>query len=336
MIAKDALSHYVAWVMDAMAITPQDRWSQHPNIAFDLSVIDIYGTLCAGAALVPIVTPQDTLMPAKSIAAHQLTIWDSVPSVITSMVKMRQVNAANFASLRMLTFCGEPLQEMHLDAIFRARPDVIVHNTYGPTEATVSCTLVRLTVENYKDACRANVAIGDAIPGMELHLVGGPHANEGEIAITGPQLADGYWNAPDLTARQFRELDTPQGPCRAYFTGDWAARIGRHTFFAERMDTQVKIRGERVELGDISAALMKCELGFACAILVDDVLHAAFEHDGALPTVAELRETIGTYLPLHLIPTHFHALPEMPRNPNGKVDMKALKSVLAARPAASR
>lgn len=332
MVPKQALSHYVDWCIDAMAVTPADRWSQHPNIAFDLSVLDIYGALCAGAALVPIVDARDTLMPAKAISRHELTIWDSVPSVVTSMIKLGQATARNFAPLRMLTFCGEPLHEMHLDAIFRARPDVIVHNTYGPTEATVSCTLLRLTADNYKDACRSSVAIGDAIPGMELHLVDGPGENEGEIAITGPQLADGYWNSPDLTARQFRSLTTAHGTQRAYYTGDWASRIKQHMFFTERIDTQVKIRGERVELGDIGAALMKTGLGFACVLLIGETLHGVFEHEGPLPPDDQLREAIGQHLPLHLVPRHFHALSELPRNANGKVDLKALAKMLSEQP----
>ncbi|HTR59126.1 MAG TPA: AMP-binding protein, partial [Casimicrobiaceae bacterium] len=162
MISKGALSHYVDWIMEAMAVRPGDRWSQHPNIAFDLSVLDIYGALCGGAALVPI-TGADLLMPAHAVRRHKLTIWDSVPSVMTTMVKVGQVTQRNFETLRMLTFCGEPLTKLHLDAIFAARPDVVVHNTYGPTEATVSCTLVRLTAGDYEGACQSSVAIGDPI-----------------------------------------------------------------------------------------------------------------------------------------------------------------------------
>jgi D-alanine--poly(phosphoribitol) ligase subunit 1 len=333
MISKDALSHYVDWIMDAMEVRPDDRWSQHPNIAFDLSVLDIFGALCAGAALVPI-TGADLILPAKAIRRHRLTIWDSVPSILTSMIKTRRVTGRNLESLRLLTFCGEPLQKLHVDALFGARPDVVVHNTYGPTEATVSCTLLRLTADNYKDACQATVAIGTPIPDMEIDLIGGDGADQGEIVISGPQLADGYWNDPLGTEHQFRMFVRNGVATRGYFTGDWAQRVGKHVYFRSRIDTQVKIRGERIELDDISSALMKCGPGFACALLVGEELHGVFEHDGPLAADADLTVMLGRHLPLHLIPARFHAMSELPRNTNGKVDLAAVRSWIEARNAA--
>lgn len=216
MVPFDALSHYVSWAIEAMEVVPEDRWSQHPNIAFDLAVLDIFGALCAGATLYPLTELTDVIMPAQAIRRHGLTIWNSVPSIMTSMVKTRTATKKNFESLRLLTFCGEPLLQLHLDAIFTARPDVVVHNTYGPTEATVSCTLLPLTKDNYLAACANSVAIGDAIPGMALHLVdeAGKSGDEGEIVITGPQVAKGYWRDPDLSAGSFRDFTVGAGRCQ--------------------------------------------------------------------------------------------------------------------------
>ena len=323
MISKPALSHYVDWVQSAMAVTSEDRWSQHPNIAFDLSVLDIYGALCGGAALVPIVGA-DLLMPAQAIRRHGLTIWDSVPSVLTTMIKLKQANSRNFEPLRMMTFCGEALQKLHVDSIFGARRDLVVHNTYGPTEATVSCTLARLTADTYGEACRSTVAIGDPIPDMAIDLVGGDDTNEGEIVIAGPQLADGYWNDPETTARQFRPFVSGGIERLGYFTGDWAKRDGRNVFFRARIDHQVKVRGERVELEDIAAVLMKIGGCFACAVLVGEELHGVFECEPGALDPSALSEAARPYLPLHLIPRHFHARRELPRNANGKVDLAAI------------
>ena len=80
MIPFDALSHYADWALSAMQVSPDDRWSQHPNIAFDLSVLDIFGALCGGATLYPITEAKDLLLPAKAIRRHGLTIWNSVRS----------------------------------------------------------------------------------------------------------------------------------------------------------------------------------------------------------------------------------------------------------------
>lgn len=330
MISREALDHYVAWTLEAMEVSRADRWSQHPNIAFDLSVLDIYGALCGGATLVPLTGAKDLLMPAQAIRNRALTIWNSVPSVLNSMIGIRQVTESNFRSLRLMTFCGEPLQRMHLDGIFAARPDLVVHNTYGPTEATVSCTLLRLTAGNYRSACDKNVAIGDPIPGMQISLLDDGHSDEGEIVITGKQLADGYWNDPELTARQFREVNLSGRSERGYYTGDWGYRRGRHVFFGSRIDHQVKIRGERVELGDIGAALMGCGFGFACAVLVDDTLHGVFESDDELVAEAIIRERLARSLPLHLIPKAFHRLPKLPRNANDKIDLGSVQKWIEA------
>ena len=326
MIPFDALSHYVSWAIEAMALTPEDRWSQHPNIAFDLSVLDIFGALCAGSTLYPLTDPTDLLLTAQAVHRHGLTIWNSVPSVMTSMVKTRSVTAKNFESLRLLTFCGEPLLQLHLDAIFAARPDVVVHNTYGPTEATVSCTLVRLTKDNYLPACGNSVAIGEAIPGMAIHLLDdeGVSGDEGEIVITGPQVADGYWRDQALSAGSFRDYKLDGQEVPAYYTGDWARREGDHTFFLGRRDNQVKIRGERIELDDIAAAVVRCGWGMATVAKIDGELHAFVEAEGTPPDPETAREALKRYLLRHLIPDHFHFLKRLPRNVNDKIDRRQL------------
>lgn len=320
MVPFDALSHYIDWVIPAMEVTRADRWSQHPNIAFDLSVIDIFGALCAGATLYPITETADLAMPATAIRRHRLTIWDSVPSVMGSMVRIRSVTAANFASLRMLTFCGEPLLPLHLESIFKAAPAVVVQNTYGPTEATVSCTALHLRAHDFTDACDTSVAIGALIPGMQLHLVDGASADEGEIVITGPQVAAGYWNEPALTAASFR----PFGGERAYYTGDWARRARGQTYFVGRRDQQVKVRGERVELEDIAAAVTRGGWGPAAVVFVEGELVAFIECAGPGPATGDYQHALKRELPPHLVPARLHSLDQLPRNANDKIDRLAL------------
>lgn len=328
-ISRAALAHYVDWALTAMNVTPDDRWSQHPNIAFDLSVLDVYGALCGGATLYPLTGAKDRLMPASAIARRRLTIWNSVPSVMGLMMQAGQATAENFASLRLLTFCGEPLLPEHLDAIFAARPNVVVHNTYGPTEATVSCTLVRLTVDDYRRSCGATVAVGDAIPGMEIHLVDGPDDDEGELVIAGPQLAEGYWRDPQTTAGAFRDRKIGDRDLRVYHTGDWFRRTEGRLTFVRRMDAQVKIGGYRLELEEVNAALRRCGVAAAAAVLVDGRLHAFLEAgpDGEID-VGRLRADLSTKIEAHATPAHFHVLPVLPRSANDKIDLQALKALL--------
>lgn len=327
-ISRASLAAYVTWALRDMAVTPSDRWSQHPNIAFDLSVLDIYGALCGGATLYPLTGARDRLMPAMAVARHRLTIWNSVPSVMGLMIQAGQVTTANFASLRLLTFCGEPLLPEHLDAIFAARPDVIVHNTYGPTEATVSCTALRLRADNYRDACGDTVAVGDPIDDMALFLADGPGPDEGELLIAGPQLAEGYWRDPDATAKAFRRRDINGVSTLVYHTGDWFRRDGGRLFFARRMDTQVKVRGHRLELEEVNAALRRCGAVTACVILCDGRLHAFLEAARPMDVdVGRLRESLLTMLEPHAVPSQFHVLPHLPRNANDKIDARALAAL---------
>jgi len=328
MVAREGLAHFIDWALLAMDVRRTDRWSQHPNLGFDLSVLDIYGALCGGATLVPLSRQGDRLTPAAAIRRHKLTIWNSVPSVVDLMLRARQVTAQNLETLRLLTFCGEPLLPAHLEAIFAARPDVVVHNTYGPTEATVSCTLVRLTEANYRDACRASVALGDPIPGMDVWLAGGESDNEGEVMICGPQVARGYWRDPQRTAAAFGEAQRAGRIMPTYRTGDRAARNGRHLFFLERVDRQVKILGHRVELGEIDAALRACGAA-ACTVLWQGELHAFVEGTPSA-VLADLRAALAARLPTYAIPAHFHSIAALPRNLNDKADAGALIAQLVA------
>lgn len=321
MVSRSALDHYVGSIADTLGITAQDRVSQHPNIAFDVSVMEIYGALCFGATLCPIVSKGDRLMPARAIAREKLSVWISVPSVIGLMMRAGQVTTSNLASVRLFGFCGEPLLKQHLDAIFAARPDAIVVNTYGPTEATVSVTSLRLTRDNYLGACAESVAIGDPIAGMDLNLIGGPDADEGEIVLSGAQLAVGYWQNPEQTAKSFRTLELDGKPTRAYFTGDWAKRSGGLVFCKGRLDFQVKIHGHRLELDEVAAAIRACGWPEVCVLIWREMLTAVIEmRAGTALNEVELRRSLTGKLEHHAIPLVLRAIPSLPRNENDKID----------------
>src|SRR5262249_26705184 len=150
-------------------------------------------------------------------------------------------------------FCGEPLLPEHVESIFQVVPTAIIQNAYGPTETTITMTQLTLTAENYRPFCGTSISIGPPIPGMTLDLVGGSHPDEGEIVVSGPQLADGYWLDQDKTRQKFRRTSDSTVRRVEYFTGDWAERQNGNIFFKDRMDFQVKIRGYRIELDEISA-----------------------------------------------------------------------------------
>ncbi len=323
MVPRTGLDHYVGWLRGAFAMRPEDRVAQHPNLAFDISMTDIFAALCHGAALHPL-SDRDRLLPARFIAREKITVWNSVPSVVSLMMQAGEVTARHLQSLRLMNFCGEPLLREQCEALFAARPDLLVQNTYGPTEATISMTGLPLQADSYRHFCGASVALGPAIPGMGLHLVGGAHADEGEIVLTGPQLADGYWRDEDKTEAAFRAVNTAEGPRRGYYTGDWAERRDGQIFFKERIDFQVKVLGYRIELDEVAAAIRDCGWPTAVVFKRGEALAAVVERMPGLPfDERDLRRRLAARIEPHAVPAVIAEIDRMPRNDNDKLDRKA-------------
>ena len=320
MVSRAALAHYVAWLA-SMGAGPGDRLSQQPNLAFDISMTDVFGALCYGATLCPIETTIDRLTPARFIARQRITVWNSTPSTVSLMIKAGQLRRANVSSVRLFNFCGEPLLRQHLDAIFEATPHAIVRNTYGPTEATIAMTSLSLTAESYLRHCRASVALGLPIEGMDIALVGGPTAEEGELVIMGPQLADGYWKDPERTAQAFKQVSSA-GHRLGYFTGDWVERCGGQLYFRERMDFQLKVRGHRVEADEVAAAIRDCGLAAAVVFKREEVLVALVERpeDGEGLDEPALQKALRTKLEAYAVPERIRMVDSIPRNENDKID----------------
>jgi D-alanine--poly(phosphoribitol) ligase subunit 1 len=337
MISRSALNSHIAWLGKAWDVKSGDRISQYPNIAFDLSVADIYGSICFGATLFPFHEAGDRLMPALAIQRERITIWNSVPSAIGLMMQSNSLTASTLASVRFFNFCGEPLLREHLDAIFSTRPDAIVQNTYGPTEATVSMTSIVLRSDNYRAACGASVALGQPIPGMNLSLVGGRDANEGQIIISGPQLADGYWRDEEKTSQSFKIFDSGGHPARGYFTGDWGELRDGNLYFKERIDFQVKVKGFRIELDEIAAAIRDCGWPVSCVFKWKQGLGAVVEgQKGKDFDQKVLHAALAEKIEQHAIPHLILEIDSMPRNENDKLDRRAVAAWFAIQAGATR
>jgi len=333
-VPRTALNHYIGWIHTSGCVRTNDRVSQFNNLAFDVSVFDIFGALCCGATLVPIDGKFDRLMPARAIARERITVWTSVPTVIDLMQTGQQLTHANLKTVRLFTLAGEPLLRPQLEALFAACPETIVQNAYGPTEATVTVSSMMMTAADFPQACeKAAVSIGPQIPGMILHLHGGPHPDEGELVIIGPQLAEGYWQDPERTQAAFRPIEIDGEMRRGYFTGDWVERIRGLIYFRERIDHQVKIRGYRIELDEVAAAIRHCGWPSVCVFKLGDALAALVEcPDGQEFDPAALRENLAKRIEAYAIPEHFLTTDRMPRNENDKIDRAAAKLLFEAQP----
>jgi D-alanine--poly(phosphoribitol) ligase subunit 1 len=326
MIPRAALNNYVKWLERDLRCGPGDRVSQHPSLAFDISMTDIFGALCFGATLVPFMSEGDRYLPARFVAREKITVWNSTPSVVSLMMQAGEAESRFLSSVRLFNFCGEPLLKEQLDAIFAAVPEATAHNTYGPTEATIAVTNMKLTAGSYADKVRGSVTVGPAIDGVELHLIGGSHPDEGEIVITGAQLADGYLDDPEKTAERFREVEVDGARLRGYFTGDWAERHDGLIYFRERVDFQVKIRGHRIETDEVAGALRDC--GWPMVVVFPDrgneALAAVVERiEGMQLDDAALRRMLQGKLEPYAVPQRIRMIDRLPRNENDKVDRRA-------------
>jgi amino acid adenylation domain-containing protein len=216
-------------------------------------------------------------------------------------------------------------------------------NVYGPTETTIWAT-AQLIVEH--DA----VCLGDPLPGTGIHLdpnVSAVNASadsdggiEGEILIYGTGLARGYLDRDELTADRFVEFPLPHGTQRCYRTGDLGRRRADGSLqYLGRIDGQVKIRGHRVELGDIEAAFeSNAAVGEAVAVFLPDDDELALPAEVVVSVVLasseqssarELRGWAAERLPRQLLPTHIHIRDELPRTPTGKADRREIQVMLA-------
>lgn len=298
------------------------------SFSFDSSVAGIFWTLTQGGCLVLPAAGDELALDrlGRLIETERISHGLCVPSLYQALLD--ETPAERLHTLRAWIVAGETcpdtLPAQHLAKL----PHAGLFNEYGPTEATVWASVERLEPGR-------TVGIGRPLPGMQLDLV-----NErglavgigeiGEIVLSGPGLAIGYWNRPEATAQAFAPL-TSTGRARAYRTGDLAFRDAEgRLLFVGRKDHQVKIRGYRIELGEIERCLRTHADVREAAVVVQErgsgkrlVAYILARH-GYAPANGAMLDYLGQYLPAHMLPAAVVTLDAFPRTPNGKLDSKAL------------
>ncbi|HKI01749.1 MAG TPA: amino acid adenylation domain-containing protein [Thermoanaerobaculia bacterium] len=322
-IEHRALSRLIAWHLRAFGVTPRDRATRLSGLGFDASVWELWPYLAAGASVyVP---------PAEEVrtSPEALRGWLLAESITVSFVPtpvaegMLALEWPAETPLRLLLTGGDTLHR-HPPA---GLPFRLVNN-YGPTESTVVAT------SGTVPAAEAGApSIGEPVDGVRVVLADRrlrpvPPGVAGELCLGGGSLARGYRGRPDLTAESFVPAE---GGGRLYRTGDlarWPAHGGIE--FAGRLDDQVKVRGVRVEPGEVAAALARHPGVRDCVVVARTDgpgglrLVAYHAPAPAAPTAQELREFLRERLPDAMIPAAFVSLETLPLTPNGKVDRRAL------------
>ena len=334
-ISCGAVDHFLRVMAADYSLTPEDRVAGTFAATFDLSVHNLFATMYAGASL-HIVPDGALLSPTKLIQSHEITCWFSVPSLVELMDRMNLLKPGIFPTVRQSLFCGEPLLSKVASAWQASAPASSVTNMYGPTEATVMCLK-----EDFRQGCattRDCVAIGLPFPGMKAsvlkpEMTWAADGEDGELLLSGPQLADGYLDDPEKTRNSFIII----GDERWYRTGDLAHRDSNGIFhYLGRIDNQVKVLGYRVELEEIEFHLREitgCKSVAAIAWPLNGTSAsgiAAFlaGFQGAVP---EIKAAMQQRLPFYMVPSQFRQLAELPTNSNGKVDRRALRDLLDRR-----
>jgi D-alanine--poly(phosphoribitol) ligase subunit 1 len=323
-VGRQAFSYFLHVAQNYFDLSLAERWGQFSNLGHDLGVMDVFMSLTQGGTLVPL-TEAERFRPATAIRDRRIAVWQSVPSVVELMLLANQLTSEHLAPLRVMSFCGEPLYPRQLEALFQACPGLLVFNTYGATETTGFNTINRLTVSNYTDSCEAGaVAIGDDVPGWSIHLRGGDTDDEGEIVVASEFLSLGYWQDEDRTRASFRQVQFSDSRSqRSYFTGDRGVRRVSGMYCAGRLDRQVKICGERIELDEVDDHLREAGFTAAYTILKDGELYSFVESVEAVDQEL-VRAHLKISLPFHGIPKSVQPLTSLPRNQNGKIDRDAL------------
>ncbi|XXY54893.1 amino acid adenylation domain-containing protein [Sorangium sp. So ce269] len=338
--SHNGLLNRLLWMQERYGLTAEDRVLQKTPFSFDVSVWEFFWPLMTGAALV-VARPgdhRDGERLIELITRHSVTTLHFVPPMLQAFLETAGV--ASCRSLRRVICSGEALPAELARRCFERLPDAELHNLYGPTEASIDVTAWACQ----RDDTSASVPIGLPIANTQIYLLDRhgqpvPVGVAGELHIGGVGLARGYHHRPELTAERFVPDPFSAAPgARLYRTGDLARhRPDGAIEFLGRLDHQVKIRGLRVELGEIEARLLHHPGVGEAVVLARDEAHGGKRlvayvtgRQGAAPEPASLRAWLAEALPDYMVPAPILVLERLPLSPNGKVDRRALPAPDAA------
>ena len=336
-ITSGCLCAFLDWLLAEHTFAPgAETFLNQAPFSFDLSVMDLYASLLSGGTLVSL-TKQEIVEPKRlfaALAGSGTTVWVSTPTFAQLCLAEPTFRASLLPAVRRFLFCGETLAPAVVDALLRRFPAAEVWNTYGPTEATVATTSVRLdraALERWSP-----LPVGRPRPGSRVQVLradgrAAPDGERGEIVIAGPNVSPGYLGRPDLTAQAF----FTDGGEQAYRTGDRGHFEEGLLFFDGRADNQIKLHGYRIELGDVEANLCALPGVRDAAVLAVPregppeslaafVILARPPEATEFETARALRRELGRRLPAYMVPRAIHVLEAFPRTDNGKTDRRRL------------
>ena len=339
-----SLSHFIRWGIETFGVGPGSRLSQVASPTFDAFLRDVFIPLCSGARIC-IPDSRETVLDPRQLVRwideRGLTLLHCVPSIFRSLIA-QPLDAGMFAELRHIVMAGErlfPSEIRRWMEVFGTRVQLV--NLYGATENTMA--KFAYFIEE-ADGHAPFIRIGKPMPGAAAFILDDkgrccPPGEAGEIYIRTPFLTHGYYGRPELTRQVFvRNPLRPDSDEIVYKSGDLGRLLpdGNYELLG-RVDQQVKVRGFRVELGEVEARLKQHPSVLDAAVVLrgaepEHQRLVAFVVAPAHPTAGELRRFVQEALPSHMVPAAVTLLDALPLTPHGKVDRAALSDADAAQP----
>jgi amino acid adenylation domain-containing protein len=337
-LSHRAARSFVDWAAETTALGPTDVVSSHAPLHFDLSVFDVFAS-CRAGACVTLVPPGLNVFPrnlADWIAAQEITVWYSVPSLLARLALSGGLERHDWSRLRQIIFAGEIFPVAHLRRLREQIPGAQYSNWYGPTETNV-CTAY--AVDALPPDQTAPVPIGTACANSRLLVVNeagaecGP-GETGELYVSGPSLMNGYQAMPEATAHA---LVARGGGALWYRTGDLVREDAAGLLhLLGRRDGMIKSRGYRIELGEIESVLHQHPaVAEAAVIALPDeesghvIRAAAVARVGQALDAGKLRAFCAERLPAYMIPLSIAVRGSLPRGSTGKLDRMRLREELS-------
>ncbi|MGI0117435.1 AMP-binding protein [Zooshikella sp. RANM57] len=332
-ISHGNLHHFIYWAINTFDLSCQDTFANHAGYHFDLSTFDLFAAAAVGAAVWVIRDDEQRNVHAliQGIKTYHISVWYSVPSVLILLNNTQFDRHEVMSSIRYVLFAGEVFPIKHLRDLENYLPDKCeLFNLYGPTETNVC-----LYYQVEKSVLQGNkpVYIGRPLPGLTIDVIdehGQSISKEGcigELLVKGPCVTPGYW-------RHYDSVNSEHHAKGYHATGDLVSYERGLLTYLGRKDRMIKLNGNRVELGEIEAAISSMQAIKEVAVITE--LTESSQHIVAYYSLAEQDNkitsiTVKQYctqkIPRYMIPKFIRRLPELPKNANGKIDYIALKEL---------
>lgn len=313
-----------------------------------LTVVDsfweLWGPLCQGVPVLVLdeAINQDLPRLVRALQFHQVTRICLVPSLLRSLLTIIHDLERQLPHLRQWVVSGESLTHDLVCQFYKHLPHATLLNQYGLTETSADITSFDTRGMSSHPTDISPVPIGTPFPGIELFILDErlalvPEGEEGELYVSGACLVDGYLNRPELTAERFPLNPFSSVGARMLRTGDRARRLARGEFLVSgRADRQVKVRGYRVELDGLESLISRHSAVDSAAVTYQpnasghsQLIAYICPVAAGKPTEADLSAFCAERAPSYMIPHRFIFVDDMPRTPSGKIDRKALPSLMA-------